>query len=209
MARLPVALGCLLAATLGCRETAAIEAGFWFEDVTFESARLDGPLSADDMAVIAAAARAELVSAFRGLPITFSDRRDARYRVSVIQEVLDPRFRRRVGGAGQSRAISWVGGTGAVSFSFLAAGAVSYAPPEASRSAVVEAIGRGIGRTAVHEFTHQLLPTTQIHDSRNMRSYEYASAARPAQYYGPMEWDLAWPLLERRVGQQRAASLRR
>jgi hypothetical protein len=65
---------------------------------------------------------------------------------------------------------------------------------------VLAAIGRGIGRAAVHEFIHQMLPTTPIHDSGNARSYEYASAARPAQYYGAMEWDLAWPLLQKRLG---------
>jgi hypothetical protein len=207
-ARWPLAIGCVLAATLACREPAGVEAGFWFEHVAFESARLGGPLSSDDMTLIGRAARAELVSAFQGLPITFTDRRDTRYRVSVVQEVFDPRFRRRVGSAGESRAVSWIGGAGSVSFSFLAGGAVSYAPLDARRATIVEAIGRGIGRTAVHEFTHQLLPTAPIHDSRNVRSYEFASAARAEQYYGPMEWDLAWPLLQRRIGHERASLLR-
>jgi hypothetical protein len=83
---------------------------------------------------------------------------------------------------------------------FLAGGAVAYAPPNADRPTIIAAIGRGIGRTAVHELTHQLLPTSPIHDSTNMRSYEYASAARAEHYYGEMEWDLAWPLLEGRLG---------
>jgi hypothetical protein len=44
-----------------------------------------------------------------------------------------------------------------------------------------------------------LLPRAPIHDSRDARSYEYASAARREQYFGNMRWDLARPLLERRL----------
>ena len=62
-----------------------------------------------------------------------------------------------------------------------------------------EAIGRGVGRAAVHEFTHQLLPRVSIH-SANIRSYEYAFAARPEQYFGELQWDLALPLLRQRIG---------
>jgi hypothetical protein len=132
-----------------------------------------------------------------GLSISFG------YHVRVVQQLQDQRSRRAIGGAGQSRAITGFGGSGAVSFSFLASGALSYAPPGSDRSALIAAIGRGIGRTAAHEFTHQFFPTAPIHDSTNERSYEYASAARPAQYYGRMEWDLAWPLLRQRFGPRR------
>ena len=64
---------------------------------------------------------------------------------------------------------------------------------------MIDAIGRGVGRAAVHEFTHQLLPRVSIH-STNVRSYEYASAARPEQYFGDIQWDLALPLLQKRIG---------
>ena len=64
---------------------------------------------------------------------------------------------------------------------------------------LIEAIGRGVGRAAVHEFTHQLLPRAAIH-SANIRSYEYTSAARPEQYFGDMQWDLALLLLQQRLG---------
>jgi len=77
---------------------------------------------------------------------------------------------------------------------------MSYAPDDADRAALVAAIGRGVGRTAVHEFTHQLLPRAPIHDSRDEQSYEFRSAARSAQYFGPMRWDLARPMLQRRLG---------
>ena len=75
------------------------------------------------------------------------------------------------------------------------------APEQATRAAIVAAIGRGIGRTAVHEFTHQLLPQAPIHDSQDVRSYEYDSAARREQYFGEMHWALARPLLEARLAQ--------
>jgi hypothetical protein len=176
----------------------AVEAGFWFDEVTFDSSRLGAPLTAAEVAAIEATARAELRDAFRGLPITFTDRRDARYTLRVVQQVLDARFKRPVGVAGQSRGIAGFGGSGTVSFDFLANGAMAWAPEDAGRSELVTAIGRGIGRTAVHEFTHQLLPTAPIHASRDEESYEYRSAARRAQYYGSMRWNLARPLLDQR-----------
>ena len=172
-----------------------IEAGFWFDEITFESPRLGAPLTQDELETIESVARAELREAFSGLPITFTQRRDARYTIRVMQELLDLRFKRPVGVAGQSRGIPGFGGSGGVSFDFLANGAMAWAADEADRAEIVAAIGRGIGRTAVHEFTHQLLPKVAIHDSRDEQSYEYSSAARRSQYFGPMHWDLAHPLL--------------
>lgn len=195
----PVALVGLLLFVSGCREP-AVEAGFWFERVSFTSSRLGGAITPQELATIESIATNELTSAFKGLRIRFSNRPNARYHVRVVQELHDPLILRPVGNAGQSRALLGFGGSGAVSFSFLASGAATYAPPDADRSAIILAIGRGIGRTAVHELTHQLLPASPIHDSTNVRSYEYASAARAEHYYGEMEWDLAWPLLELRLG---------
>jgi hypothetical protein len=181
-------------------EPRVADAGFWFEDVSYASPRLGAPITSADVDKIAHVARSELTKAFRGLPFTLSDRRDARYRIRVVQELRDPRFLRRdVAVAGESRGVPGFGGQGAVSFDFLASGAVAYAPDDASRASIIEAIGRGIGRTAVHEFTHQLLPTAPIHSSTDAQSYEYESAARREQYYGELRWNLAWPLLERRL----------
>ena len=98
-----------------------------------------------------------------------------------------------------SHAVPGLGGRGEVSFDFLAGGATAMAPEQATRAAIVAAIGRGIGRTAVHEFTHQLLPQAPIHDSRDVRSYEFDSAARREQYFGELHWDLARPLLQERL----------
>ena len=184
-------------------ERGATEAGFWFEPVAYASSRLPGAVTTGDMQIIESVARSELSRAFGGLPIRFSGRRDSRYRIRVVQDLRDMRLRRYVGVAGESRAISGIGGVGAVSFFYLASGAVAYAPEDADRASMIEAIGRGIGRTAVHEFTHQFLPTAPIHDSRDVRSYEYSSAARREQYYGDMHWGIAWPLLQQRLERRR------
>jgi hypothetical protein len=152
------------------------------------------------MKTIESVARSELAHAFDGLRIVFSDRRDARYRVQVVQTLRDFRFQRDVWVAGESRAVRGFGGHGAVSFFFLASGAIASAPEDAGRDSIVEAIGRGVGRSAVHEFVHQLLPTTPIHDSTDVQSYEYDSAARREQYFGGMRWNLAWPLLHEQFG---------
>lgn len=174
------------------------EAGFWFEEVAYQSPGL-GSLSPSDLKVIEDIARAELTEAFSGMRFVLSHRRDATYKVRVVQRLLDRRFRRQVEVAGESLAISGLGGQGAVSLSYLASSALAYAPANATRSEMIGAIGRGVGRAAVHEFTHQLLPRASIH-SRNVRSYEYASAARPEQYFGDLQWDLALPLLQKRIG---------
>jgi hypothetical protein len=184
-----------------------IDAGFWFERVTYESSRLGSPPTSQEMETIASIAFSEITHAFAGLRITFSDRRNATYQIRVVQELRDMRFRRYVGVAGEARAISGLGGQGAVSFSLLASHAVGYAPPDADRTTLIAAIGRGIGRAAVHEFTHLLLPRAPIHDSTDIQSYEYASPDRREQYYGEMHWDIAWSLLRRRVGVADASAL--
>lgn len=137
----------VLIGIIGCRER-VVEAGFWFDPITFESPYLDGPITAVEIDTIARTARSELTSAFDGLRIRFSTRRNALYHVRVVQQISG-------GGAGQSRAILGFGGGGAVSFSFLATGVFDHSPPDTDRAMLIGAIGR----TAVHEFKHQLLVT--------------------------------------------------
>jgi hypothetical protein len=175
-------------------------AGLYFEDVSFAAQVLGGSLEPQHLATIESVARAELVRAFSGLRIVVSDRRDARYRVAVVQQLRDERFRAETFVAGASRAVRGFGGQGAVNFSLLASAAVSCAPARSSLEAIVEAIGRGVGRSAAHELAHQLLPTAAIHDSQDIASYEYAYAGRCQQYFGPMHWDIAGPMLRRRLG---------
>lgn len=176
-----------------------IEAGFWFEDVSFRSSRLGEPLTTAELQRVHAASLAELTRAFEGLRIRFSDERHARYHVRVVQSVRDQRVRWRMDVAGQSRAMTGFGGGGVVNFELLASGAVVYAPPDLDRAGLIDAIGRGIGRAAVHEFTHQLLPRAPIHASRDRASYEFYSAGRTEQYFGEMRWGPAAPLLRARL----------
>jgi len=190
----------LIASLAGCTPRRSAIVGFWFEPVTYRSARLGGPLLPRDQETIHHVARAELAEAFEGLRVTVTDRQDARYRVRVVQQLRDPRFRGDVEVAGASRAISMFGGDGAVNFSMLAAYAESYAPPGADRPAIVAAIGRGVGRGAVHELTHQLVGSAWIDSTEDRHSYEYGSAARREQYYGDMHWGDARRVLQRRFG---------
>lgn len=175
------------------------QVGFWFEPVAYESPRLGGSLTSDELTTVARVARAELVGAFTGFNVVISDRRDAPYRVRVVQDLRDERMERDAWIAGESRALSF-GGTGAVNFMFLANGAMVYAPDHATRDELVDAIGRGIGRAAAHELAHALLPKADIHNTSDRRSYEFDSAARVEQYFGDMRWDVAGPLLSQRLG---------
>ena len=88
----------------------------------------------------------------------------------------------------------------AVNFTYYASGAIVFAPESASRSDIVAGIGRGLGRGAVHEFAHQMLSRTNLHHSRDRGSYDYYAASRVEQYYGPMHWDLAGPVLKSQYG---------
>jgi hypothetical protein len=184
-----------------CSRDRSVEAGFWFEPVSYNSSRIGHPLTRSDLNAIAASARAEIVKAFEGLPVRLTERRDARYRVRVVQDVRDPRFRSEIAVAGESQSAAGFSGVGSVNFRLLASYADTFAPPGADRAAIIAAIGRGVGRAAVHELTHQLLGRrADIHATRDLRSYEYDSAARREQYYGDMHWDVAWPLLQARFG---------
>ena len=171
--------------------------GFWFEPVSY-SAMPIGDVTPLDVERIEHVARAEVADAFARFAVTVTNRRDALYKVVVVTSVRDPRFRSDVDVAGASRAVTGFGGTGNVNFRLLAGHALGTRPRDADRPAVLDAIGRGIGRAAVHEFVHQLLPTASIHGA-DRGSYEYGSASRQEQYYGPMHWDIALPLLERRL----------
>lgn len=204
--KIAVAGGVIAAAALWAAAEAprdqsrAARASFRFDPVAYSSPMLGGALSAHDFAAIEAVARAELAAAFNGLRITIDDRPDARYHVRVVQELIHPLIKRKFYVAGSSHAVPGFGGSGAVSFSYHASGALVYAPPGATRAELIDAIGRGLGRGAAHEFAHQLLSGEDLHKTRDRGSYEYYAASRPEQYFGPMHWDVAGPLLARRFG---------
>ena len=175
------------------------DAGFWFDRVTFalppgDTARLGGPITDEEKARIVSTAESELRTAFAGLRIAFSDHPDAFYRVLVVQESSNDLA------AGESHVLRPLGGRGSVSFVTLALMAIHHAPVQADRSTVIDGIGRGIGRSAAHEFAHQLLPDVNIDKSRDDHSYEFGSSDRAAQYYEPMHWDIARPAMLKTFG---------
>ena len=177
------------------------DVGFWFEDISFDcpplvSAGYGGPLTESEKGRIRDIASSEVRGAFAGLRIRFSENRDAHYRVRVVQE-FDPATK---GAAGATYVLPLLGGSSSVNFLFLATQATWHTPSGSDRATVVDAIGRGIGRSAVHEFLHQLLPKLNIHDSKDDRSYEFAYSSRPAQFYGQMRFDIARPALLGRFG---------
>jgi hypothetical protein len=99
--------------------------------------------------------------------------------------------------SGESYGLGPLGGGGTVSFLVAALGAVAHAPAGASRQEIVDGMGRGIGRAAVHEFAHAIV---NANHSTDERSYEYRNSDRVGQYYGDVHWADAGPLLQRRFG---------
>ena len=165
---------------------------------------LGGPLTAADIETIKRVARAELEQAFGDLRIRVADEGRGFWRLLVVPSVVRQGLNGRAiqNAAGASYALGPLGGGGYLNFTTLALKAVVYAPPGASRDDIVAAIGRGIGRSAVHEFAHLILGGRPAH-SDDERSYEFESADRAAQYYGELRWTRAWPLLEQRLGRAR------
>lgn len=176
-------------------------AGFWYQDQTFAlpahaATRLGGPLTNLELATIESISRAEVERAFAGLNIRVGDDHSAFWRVGVVRSLP---VRGPLPNAGESRPLGWMGGAGAVSFELVALKAIHYAPDGASRQTIVEAIGRGIGHVAVHEFAHEILNTGSAHNVKDENSYEYPSPDRAAQYYGTLHWTTARPFLEQKL----------
>jgi hypothetical protein len=120
--------------------------------------------------------------------------------VRVLREI------RRAGGIGRPNGLPISGesfglgplrGAGWVNFLVAALGAVNYAPSDASRQTIIEGIGRGIGRAAVHEFGHAIV---NANHSQDEDSYEYESSDRKGQFYGELHWASAGPILQQRFG---------
>lgn len=187
------ASGSLVSARLAFDEAAFAAAGTRDLDST-----LGGPLTAREIARIRNVARAEVESAFAGLRIRFTDAR-AFWTVRVMPTVKVPFGRRTMDVAGSAHAFGMLGGAASVNFQMHALNAVTYAPAGATRKDMVDALGRGIGRSAVHELAHLIAGSAGIH-SDDEHSYEYTTAQRAWQYYGELKWASAWPLIDRRIG---------
>jgi hypothetical protein len=194
----------VVALAVGSRQN-TVTAAFWFDPVTYDGSepmadRLGGPITDAEMQTVEAIARTEITRAFAGLRLAFSNHREATYRIRVVQRLRNPMAPRGPASSGESRRIAGIGGQGAVNFQLLANSAIAYAPAGADRDAMIAAIGRGIGRAAVHEYAHLFLGGFPIHDSKDVQSYEYESADRREQYYGDMHWDIAGPVLQQKFG---------
>ena len=166
--RLRSILVCLLAVS-ACAPRPVVF-GFWMEAVTYQSPRIGEPLTVAECATISHDARSEIARAFADYDVTITDDRDARYKVAVLPTLKDELLERGGTYAGESRAIGGFGGSGAVNFEYVANGAMVLAPESAARAEVIAAIGRGVGRVAIHEFLHQLLPKSPLHDSKDPES---------------------------------------
>jgi hypothetical protein len=175
-----------------------VQAQFWFDNVTFEVPDLREPIRKEEQQALQLSALTELRTAYRGLRVAFSDHPGGFYRVRVIQQY--PSRPGPAGPVGQSRSMGPFGGEGSVSFQAVAAMVVHYAPPGAGRAALIDGIAKGIGRTAVHEFAHQILFGEGVPKSVDPQSYEYEKADRAEQYFGSMHWDTAWPFLVKKLG---------
>ena len=184
-----------------------VRAGFWFDDVTFDlplsPEDLGGPITEPEQKTIESIARAELSRAYSGLRITFVDTPDVdvRYSIRVIQRGL-LRTGLHTFSVAESHSMGVFGGLGEIDFEVLSSYAVGNAPPGTDRTMMIDRIGRGLGRTAAHEFAHLLLSGVSIHASQDIASYEYAKADRVAQFSGPIHWDFARPFLLKRLGAQ-------
>jgi hypothetical protein len=199
----PVAL--LWAACESSRLRTAVEAGFWYEDFPFTfdpstTRALGGPLTSDEIAAIKRISRAELQGAFSGLNVAVSENHEAFWRVRVRQS-LERRRKQLLPNAGETLALGPLGGRSEVNFLEVVSAAIAHAPPGTTRPTLVEGIGRGIGRAAVHELAHAILGASRSMDNRtDADSYEYFSHNRPSQYYGVLHWASARHVLEEKVG---------
>ena len=189
----------LLAALAACAPR-PVELGFWMVPLSYQSPRIGAAITPQEFAIIDSVARSEIADAFEDYDVTVTANRNARFKVEVVSTLKDWRLAARPGTyAGESRAVAGFGGAGAVNFEFVANGAMIFAPEHATRAEVIEAVGRGVGRVAIHEFTHQLLPKQPVDSSHDHRSFEGNSAAVVEGYYGELHWDIARPWLDARL----------
>jgi hypothetical protein len=126
MKRVTIAIGMASILVASCAKEHAVEAGFWFDRVTYDLPvgdvdRIGGPIRPDEQAQIESMARAELEAAYAGLRVRFTGQPAGFYRVSVVQDIPG----RALPVAGASRRVPFGGGVGSVSFRTLGAQAVA------------------------------------------------------------------------------------
>ena len=116
---------------------------------------IGGPISDIECAHVERIARAEIAAAFDGLRIEVTNDARAFWTVHVRGHV--PSRSRTVGAVGASVAFGPLGGRGIVGLTPLAAQAIRHAPAGTTRADILDAIGRGVGRSVVHELAHQIV----------------------------------------------------
>jgi hypothetical protein len=158
---------------------------------------LGGPLTSSELAAIQRVARRELVDAYLGTRLVVTSGPGAFWHVDVLQTI---RGRKALADGGHSIALGPLGGIGELNFALLSLSAIRLAPAGSSRAAIVDGIGRGIGRAAVHELAHQIVAAAAMDNTTDPDSYEYASFSRASQYYGTLHWGGAWPKLRDKIG---------
>ena len=202
-----------------------LPARFSFEGVTpasvaVVSERLRAPLTSADLGAIESSARQELQIAFRHTRLQFIAPPDhlrqgyggqegghysnnagaPAYRVRVVPQ---PEHGRSFPSAGESRAFGGIRGDGVVNFNIVALSAIAYSKGSSDRESIVHAIGRGIGRTAVHEFAHQILGPAGMDGTADRFSYEYADL-RAEHFFAQLHWGPAARQLQERIGLYRS-----
>ena len=191
------------AGTLSCAiadRPRPVQAGFWFDSVSYDLIERGGPLTASEIALVQDAALDELRNAFAGIAVRFSHRRDTRYTVTVVQHLYDLRLRRTHEVYGSARSMRGFGGHAEVNFFAVASSATAYAPAGATRDDVIRAIGRGVASVAIHELIHLFLPQAPIDGSEDPLSYEYGYAGRRERYYGGLRWGFTKAALLQELG---------
>ena len=154
------------------------------------------PLTSDDLRIIESAARRELHTAFENTRLQFNTSHRYAFRVRVVPQLASRRARPA---AGESFSFGGTLGSGAVAFNVVALSALAYAPAGADRTTIVHAIGRGIGRTAVHESAHQILGPAARDGTADPVSYEQADL-RAEHFFAQLHWGPAAVRLRQRIG---------
>lgn len=181
-----------------------VDVGFWYEEFPFTfspavTAVLGGPLTASEIDAIKQISRDELTHAFSGLKVRFRDGKEARWTITV-QLAIQRRKGQRLPNAGETFAMGPFGARSVIDFTEVLMAAIAHAPAGIARQQLVEGIGRGAGRVAVHELAHGILGAGAMDNQTDDHSYEYFTHNRPSQYYGELHWARAWPVLVERVG---------
>lgn len=148
------------------------------------AAMIGGPVSPAECRQVETLARYEIAAAFEGLRVDITQDPRAFWTVRVVGVV--PAYTRLRGASGASVALGPFGGRGLVGLSSIVGHALRHAPTGVSRQQLLDAIGRGVGRSVVHELAHQVAGGAI--DDDDPATYEYFSADRVEQYYGTLRW---------------------